>query len=182
MGKYLVLDIETRKLVQEVKGGWDNIKDFGLAIAITMKPDEEWNWWDEPIVDELIKELEQAPLVITFNGIRFDYEVLQPYGLKPEILYPKSFDILAQFERIKGHRVSLDSVAQATLGEGKSGDGTQAVKWFREGKIDKVIEYCKQDVDLTKQIYEFILDYGYVHYLSLSGEVRTCKMKAEPGL
>jgi len=203
MEKYTVLDIETQKWAEEVKGGWNNIAGFGLAIAVCWHQTEDGGYF-QPYQDnraslevtrknkykeyydlltsqQLIQDLYDVPKIITFNGIHFDYEVLRPYGLRPEKLYPKSFDILNKMQKVLGHRVSLESVAQATLGEGKGGSGTEAVKWFREGKIDKVIEYCKKDVELTKRIYDFIRERGYAHYLSLSGEVRTCHLKTETG-
>lgn len=178
MNDYLVLDIETQRLSDEVPGGWDNIGAFGLAIAVTMHNDGVWESWTEHDTHTLISELYDSPLVVTFNGINFDYEVLRPYGLHPELLYPKSYDILHKMQQVLGHRVSLASVALATLNEGKSGDGKDAVKWFREGKIDKIIEYCKQDVNITRRIYEFILLHGYCLYKDLRGSTRMCHLKA----
>jgi DEAD/DEAH box helicase domain-containing protein len=200
MNPYLVLDIETQRSADEVPGGWYSIQDFGLTIAVTMFASDYGTYpmyfKDETAIEQvyytdelndrypilttkvLIESLYQTPLIITFNGIRFDYEVLRPYGLKPEFLYHKSFDILVEMQKILGHRVSLESVAQATLGEGKSGSGIQAIKWYKEGKIDKIIEYCQKDVDITRRIYEFIQTHSYVQYMSLSGEVRTCKINS----
>jgi DEAD/DEAH box helicase domain-containing protein len=176
MNPYLVLDIETQRGAQEVPGGWNNIASFGLAIAVTIDQEGEWEAYDETLSNVLVKELHHTNHIITFNGIRFDYEVLRPYGLKPEFLYHKSYDILVEMQKVLGHRISLESVARATLGEGKNSSGLQAVQWYKEGKIDKVIEYCKKDVDITRRIYEFIKKHSYVQYMSLSGEVRTCSL------
>jgi len=55
--------------------------------------------------------------------------------------------------------VSLESLAQATLGRGKSGSGLDALRWFKEGKFDLIAKYCLDDVKLTKEIY----DYGKQH-------------------
>ena len=196
MDNYIVLDLETQKLSDEVEGGWNNIKDFGVAVAICWHEGHyklkegffsihaDWNdatqrpaidalsdkgiyVWD---IDLLISYLESAPLIVSFNGIKFDYEVLRPYGLKPELLYPKSFDILDRMKKVLGHRVSLESVAQATLGVGKTGSGTEAVRFWKEGKLDAVIDYCKMDVDITKRIYEFIQKHGFCYYLNLNRE------------
>ena len=194
MDEYIVLDLETQKLSDEVEGGWNNIKDFGVAVAVlwheghyqegffsvhadwnedSLKPaidalsDKGVYIWD---IDLLISYLESAPAIVSFNGINFDYEVLRPYGLQPELLYHKSFDILDQLKKKLGHRVSLESVAQATLGVGKTGSGVEAVRFWKEGKIDAVIDYCKQDVDITKRIYEFIQKHGFCYYLNLNRE------------
>jgi len=177
MEKYLVLDIETQRLSHEVSGGWNNIGAFGLAIAVTMHNDGMWEHWTEYDTHILIPELLDSPKVITFNGIHFDYEVLRPYGLDPEELYPKSYDILHEMRKVLGHRVSLDSVAQATLGTEKSGSGIDAVKWYKEGEIDKVINYCLDDVIITKQIYRFIKQHGFCYYTDLQGGKRACQLE-----
>jgi len=54
-----------------------------------------------------------------------------------------------------GFRPKLDSVASSTLGEGKSADGLQAIEWWRRGEIDKIIEYCRDDVRVTRDLYDF---------------------------
>ena len=177
MNEYLVLDIETKFLSTEVEGGWNNIPAFGLAVAVTMHHDGMWNVWLENDATALIETLEATPLIVTFNGIRFDYEVLRPYGLEPELFYPKSFDILAEMQKVLGHRVSLDSVARATLGRRKSGEGLKAVKWFRNGEIAKVIEYCKQDVELTKDLYEFAKKNGHLWFNSYKTAKTKCPLE-----
>jgi DEAD/DEAH box helicase domain-containing protein len=177
--KYLALDIETQRLSGEVEGGWDNIPAFGLAVAVVMNDSGRWRSYLEVQADELLTTLEIAPLIVTFNGIRFDYEVLRPYGLDPEALYPKSYDILAEMEKVLGHRVSLNNIARAmneavdefhTL---KSADGMLAVEWFRKGEVKKVIDYCLNDVRVTRAIFEFIQSAGYVYYTGRSG-VKKC--------
>ena len=77
--------------------------------------------------------------------------------------------MLQDIHRTLGFRLSLDSIAEASLGTKKSADGLRAVEWFRAGELDKVADYCKIDVDITRQVYEFGRDYGFVHYRSKLG-------------
>jgi DEAD/DEAH box helicase domain-containing protein len=65
--------------------------------------------------------------------------------------------------------LSLDTLARATLGTTKTAGGVQSVEWFRKGELEKVAEYCKADVDITRRIYEFGRDNGFVHYYSKLG-------------
>ena len=58
----------------------------------------------------------------------------------------------------------MDDVAAATLGESKSADGLQAVRWFRQGQLDKVTDYCRRDVEVTWKVYEFGRQNGYIRY------------------
>jgi DEAD/DEAH box helicase domain-containing protein len=55
------------------------------------------------------------------------------------------------------------------LGTGKTADGIQAVTWYRNGEFEKMIEYCKEDVDVTRRVYEFGRDNGFVYYKSKLG-------------
>ena len=54
--------------------------------------------------------------------------------------------------------------ANAALGANKSADGLLAIQWFREGKTDQLIAYCRDDVAITKQLFEFGRDNGYAVY------------------
>jgi len=89
---------------------------------------------------------------------RFDLPVLQPY-LPFSVSAIPVLDIMEEIVKNLGHRVSLDSLAKATLGRGKSGSGLDALRWFKEGKLDLITQYCLDDVKLTKDVY----DYGKAH-------------------
>jgi DEAD/DEAH box helicase domain-containing protein len=107
--------------------------------------------------------------VIGFNSIGFDYEVLRPYALHENFRTFRSTDMLQDIYRTLNFRLSLDSIARATLGTTKTADGIQSVEWFRNGELDKVAEYCKSDVDITRRVYEFGRDNGFVYYYSKLG-------------
>jgi DEAD/DEAH box helicase domain-containing protein len=62
------------------------------------------------------------------------------------------------------HRVRLESVATATLNVGKSADGLAALQWWKEGKVDQIIEYCRQDVQVLRDLVRFGQEKGYVQY------------------
>jgi DEAD/DEAH box helicase domain-containing protein len=57
-------------------------------------------------------------------------------------------------------------VAQATLQCSKSGSGWDAIKLFREGRMDELKKYCIDDVRLTKDIYEYGLKNGKILFTS----------------
>ena len=75
-------------------------------------------------------------------------------------------------EQRLGHRIRLDAVASATLKIGKSADGLQAVQWWREGRIEELFRYCEQDVEVTRQLYEFGKAYRYVEYYDRSRKLQ----------
>ena len=157
--------METLKLIQEVPGGRENIEALGLAIAVTWDQGKEFRVWNEQDAKALVKELRQWERVVGFNLIRFDYRVLQGYESGViNLLRPHTFDLLDDLTQKLGHRLSLESLAKATLGKSKTGNGEIAVQHFREGKITKVIEYCKGDVMLTRDIYLYGRQNGFVAY------------------
>ncbi|HTL39572.1 MAG TPA: ribonuclease H-like domain-containing protein, partial [Methylomirabilota bacterium] len=96
---------------------------------------------------------------IGFNIKNFDYPVLQPY-LNYKIAELPTLDILEEVEKMIGHRVKLDNLAQANLGAGKSGDGLQALKYYKLGQIEELKKYCLDDVRITKELYDYVGKYG----------------------
>ena len=117
----------------------------------------------EDNVDELIKELLSCDVMVGFNIKRFDWEVLKAYS-EADFSTVKTVDMLEEVTKVLGHRLSLDHLARVTLKEGKSADGLQAIRWFREGNFEKLTEYCKHDVDITRRLYLFGKEKGYLFY------------------
>ncbi len=157
----MYLDIETLRLSHEVEGGWNNIAGFGLAVAVTWDKDLGFRRWFEEDAPRLIAELEGFTRIVTFNGNRFDLEVLRKYA-PVDALRQRSFDVLEELHKQLGHRVKLDQLARETLGSAKSGDGLQAVGWWRAGQKDRVADYCEQDVAILRDLVAHGRANGYV--------------------
>ncbi|MGA7221225.1 MAG: ribonuclease H-like domain-containing protein [Candidatus Acidiferrales bacterium] len=153
--------METLRISSEVDGGWANIRAFGLAVAITWDKENSFRRWFEDDALALITELEQFTHVITYNGNRFDLEVLRAYA-PVESVRKLSLDIHEMLHKQLGHRVKLDQLAKETLGTAKSGDGLQAVEWWRAGQKDRVAEYCEQDVAILRDVVAHGRTKGYV--------------------
>jgi acyl carrier protein len=129
-----------------------------------------------PKVADLVKQLMRADLVVGFNIINFDYEVL--HGYTPLDLHATpTLDLMADLEQKLGHRLSLDALAKATLNAPKVADGMQALKWWKEGRIMDIAEYCCYDVKITKELHEHGKQFGEVSYLDRLGQKRTVKVK-----
>jgi len=163
-GGPLVLDVETQYLSDEVPGGWGAVDKFLIAVVVTWDQRNGLRVWYEEDAGRLLAEAEQFEPIVTFNGEGFDFKVLSAYG-SVAALYRKSADILAVLSRQLGFRVKLDSLAQATLGKRKTGTGTESVDWWRSGDVaqrQKVVDYCKMDVELTRDLYLFAKEHGYL--------------------
>ena len=156
-------DLETQRTFDEV-GGRQNIRQLGLSAAVTYSTAAgTFRHCTEEQVEDLIAELRAADLVVGFNVLSFDYEVLRAYtdDLLDDI---PTVDMLDHIHRQLGFRVSLDNLAGATLRVGKSADGLQAVRWYKEGRIQEILDYCQQDVEVTRQLYEHGCQFKHLKY------------------
>ena len=173
MAKNLVyFDLETQKSAEEV-GGWGNIAKMGMSVGVTYSTARgEYKIYGEPQVNDLINELQRADLIIGFNNLRFDYEVLHGYTSLDLAQLP-TLDMLVVLNEKLGHRLSLDSIATATFGVEKTAEGLQAIEWFRQGKLAEIAEYCCYDVKITKLVHEYGAHHRQLHYHNRFGKKLT---------
>ena len=161
-------DLETQKSADDV-GGWGNIHKMKLAVGVVWDSiDQDYFVYEEKDAKTLVEKLRTADLVIGFNVIGFDYTVLQPYS-DFDLQEINTFDMLVDVKKLLNFRLSLNHLAQHTLNAKKSADGLISLQWYKEGKIDKIIHYCKQDVEITRDLYLYGEEQGYVNYQSRSG-------------
>lgn len=163
----LVIDFETKKSFAEV-GGEKNIAQLGISVAgIYSYTDNSFLALEEHELARLEEMLQNTDHVIGFNINHFDLPVLSPYLSDKNVL--SRFHVTDMYQdavAFLGHRVGLDALAQATLGEGKSGHGLEALEWFRNGEVEKVKKYCLDDVRLTRDLYEYGKQHGHVLFQS----------------
>lgn len=152
--KYGVLDIETRRSAQEV-GGWNKAQRMGVSCAVLYdSSSDEFHTYLQEDIESLCQHLQRLDLIIGFNIVRFDYKVLS--GLSSFDFHGlPTLDLLMKVHEILGYRLSLDHLAQQTLGCKKSADGLMALEWWTQGEMEKIIEYCTQDVRVTRDLYRF---------------------------
>jgi DEAD/DEAH box helicase domain-containing protein len=169
-------DLETQKSAAEV-GGWNRKRDMLMSVGVTYATvDEQYRIYSEAQVDDLVKQLMRADLVVGFNIINFDYDVLTHYTPLDMHQVP-TLDLMKDLESKLGHRLSLESLAVPTLKAPKVADGMAALKWWKEGKLMEIAEYCCYDVKITKQLHEFGKANGEVLYLDRSGQKKSVKVK-----
>jgi DEAD/DEAH box helicase domain-containing protein len=165
----LFFDLETQKSAEEV-GGWDNVGAMKLALAVTYNDvSSEFRTYHEKDVDRLLLDLVMADRVIGYNIDRFDLQVLKPYT-PWDLTRIRTFDMLADIYRKLGFRLRLADLAEATLGIGKIADGLQALRWWKEGRLDLIEQYCRRDVEVTRDVHRFGRANGYVLYRDRDGK------------
>ena len=176
MKNIVYFDLETQKSAEEV-GGWGNIRAMRMSVGVTYSTAAGgYKIYGEKQVNDLITELQRADLVVGFNNLRFDYEVLHGYTAFDLTQVP-TLDMLVELQATLGHRLSLDSIATATFGVEKTAEGLQAIRWFKEGKLAEIAEYCCYDVKITKLVHEYGVAHRQLHYANKFGKTLTVPVK-----
>lgn len=174
MSDTLVIDLETKKSFFDV-GGRDRFDLLGISVAgVYSYNQDKFFAFEEHELNSLKDLMNGAETIVGFCINQFDYPVLKPYA--PEISFSKftTIDIFDDMVKILGHRVKLDSVAKATLHTSKSGNGLEALEWFKQGRIEDVKKYCLDDVRITRDIYEYGKKNGHVLFDSfIDGKIRS---------
>jgi len=170
MSKEVVLDIETDGLIGP-NGAMPKITLIGVYYYET----DEYASYLEHELPGLWPRLERAERIIGYNTKGFDYPVMNSYYPGDFLTFP-SLDLLEVIYASLGFRLKLDSVAQATIGAGKTGHGLQALEYFRKGEFDKLRAYCLQDVKVTKEVYDYGLAHGEIFYEDRGGIKKPVKV------
>ncbi len=161
--KKVVLDIETQNTFAEV--GKNDPTALDLSVMCIYESDtKKYSSFTIETLPSLWPILEAADLIVTYNGDHFDLPVLNKY-YNGDLTKLRHVDLLKEIQKVIGRRVGLDSVAQATLDKGKSGNGLEAITWWKKGEIQKIIDYCMKDVEVTKDVYEYAMREQKLFYM-----------------
>ncbi len=151
----IVFDIETKNFFSDVGKNDPALLDISI-VAIHDSETDKYSSFLENELHLLWPILEHADMLIGFNSDHFDIPLLNKY-YPGDLTKFKSLDILKEIHNSFGRRMKLDQIAEGTLGKNKIGHGVEAVDWWKKGDIDKIREYCIDDVRLTKEIYDYAM-------------------------
>ena len=170
-------DLETQRTANDV-GGWDKKHEMGMSLGVTYSTaDEEYEIFPENRAGDLVARLRRADLVVGYNVISFDYAVLMAYTVLDLPHHLNTLDLLLDIEKVAGHRLKLEDIAQGTLGVGKVAEGLDAIRWWREGKVMEIAEYCCFDVKVTKMVHEHAVQHGELFYSDRFGRKQRLEIK-----
>ena len=170
----IVFDIETKNIFQDVGSNDPAALDISVVCVYDSLTDSYSSFLQEDFKN-LWPIIEQADMLIGFNSDHFDIPLLSKY-YHGDLSKIKSIDILKEIHKSLGRRVKLDNVAEATLGKNKSGHGLEAITWWKQGEIQKIINYCIDDVKITKEIYEYALKNNSLKYKDFGGKIMEIKI------
>ncbi len=169
----ITFDIETSNILPSLAR--QDVTRLDLAVvAIHDSATGEFSSYDQSELPQLWPIIEQADTLIGFNSDSFDIPLLNKY-YPGDLTKIRSIDLMVEVQKVLGRRIRLQSLAEATLKVGKSGNGLDSVRWWQEGLYAKVREYCIQDVKITRDIFDYALQNGILKYKDLK-DIRDVKV------
>ena len=168
----IVFDIETDGIITTV--GNKQVFPNMYVVCIYDSQTDKFSSYTQEQLQDLLPILEKADLLIGYNSDSFDIPILNKY-YSGDLTKIASLDLLTEIKNSLGRRIKLDNVAGATLGRNKTGHGLEAMEWWKQGKYQDVIDYCTEDVRITKDIYEFALINGFLKYKDIK-DIREIKL------
>jgi DEAD/DEAH box helicase domain-containing protein len=175
----LFLDIETQN--DWTSGDAFKIDEMKISYVgvIDSENGKEMDFWEDDI-EELGELLKKADLIVHYNGFTFDMPVIANY-IGREVMDLPQLDLMVAAHRKIGFRPKLDDLTNATLGYGKIGKGSDAVKYWVSGDLVSLKKYCLQDVKVTMDLYYYGLEYGSIKYFDRSGFIRETEIDWKDG-
>lgn len=174
----VILDVETKKIFDEVGGYFPDrlgVSFVGACIREGSSGTGEMQGFFEKDLPQLFPILEKADVLIGFNIDEFDMQTLVPYYTGDVTTFP-TLDLLTRIKKSAGHRIGLDAVAKDTLGIGKTGNGLDAVRYYRDGDLEALKKYCLQDVAVTRDVYDYGMSKGLVKFRNKWNRLIDCQV------
>jgi len=169
---YIVFDIETSNIFQDVGKNDPTLLDLSVVCIYNSHTDSYESFFEENL-ETLWPLLEETDALVGYNSNHFDIPLLNKY-YEGSLFSFKSIDLMKTIQESLGRRIGLDAVASATLGTAKSANGLQAVEWWRQGEKQKVVDYCIQDVKVTKDLFDHMKEHQNIKYKDkVTGEILT---------
>lgn len=176
--KHIFLDVETKRTFDEIGGYFPEklgVSFVGVIERDGLSGQGQTHSFFEPDLADLFSLLETADVAIGFNIDGFDMLTLIDY-YPGDLTQIPTLDLMGRIKNSTGHRISLDAVAQETLGVGKTGDGLDAIQYYQNGQLDKLAKYCLQDVAITRNLYDYGLQKGHVKFRNKWNRLITCEV------
>ena len=190
----LIYDIEIKKCIQgrhepkrhegmEYCDGWHDHANMGISVigAYDYVEDRTRVFCDDNMGD-FLDLCDDRDVLVGFNSIAFDNAVIAATIGIPAFPEAKCYDLLRElwaaaglppeFEGKTHGGFGLDATCEKNFGTRKSGNGELAPVLWQQGKIGKVVDYCLNDIRLTKQVFDRVLGLGSLRHPKTGEELK----------
>ena len=176
-------DTETQRLAEETELGFEDPPAMGLSLMCSWdSASRQYRTFMEHNIIDFGRIIEKADLVIGHNIKRFDLLHIQPFfeeheddidseKLEINLLELPAFDMMERVIETYGKgdpekRLSLDNLAKNTLGIRKLASGEAAVGFWKRAEMMRLEMYCRQDVKITKEVFEFACKEKFLRFFN----------------
>ncbi|MBA3789307.1 ribonuclease H-like domain-containing protein [Patescibacteria group bacterium] len=170
--KAITFDIETSSSVPLSR---NDLSSMELTIVgVHDSESGEYTSYTKEELPKLWPLIENTDMLIGYNSDFFDIPILNRY-YSGDLSKIRSLDLMVEVQKVLGRRLRLQTLAEATLGRGKSGDGLKAIEWWAQGLVEKVRAYCIEDVRITRELFDYAMHNGVLKYKDLR-DIRDIKL------
>lgn len=142
--------------------GWHDHAGMGIAVVCLYDyARDSYGVFGANELPDLQRIVDRTDVVVGFNSHSFDNRVLA--ANKVVVPANRSYDLLAEIYAATGTRYSLDALARVNGSTGKNGSGARAPILWQEGRVTEVVNYCLQDVRLTKHLLDKVIRCGAIY-------------------
>lgn len=178
--KCVIYDIEIVKAIPDRKqipdphvlycDGWHDHENMGISVVGAYDYNEDrYRVFFEDNKEEFNSLIKNSDLLITFNGLSFDNKVIESNWF-PVPDDTDHYDILVETWAAHGLSstfnykthggFSLDTLSEVNFGQKKTGNGALAPVHWQKNRRGTVVDYCLQDIRLTKLLFDRIVKFG----------------------
>jgi DEAD/DEAH box helicase domain-containing protein len=164
--RVVTFDIETANILPPTSR--NDLSQLELSIVgIHDSETNQFSSYTKKELPQLWPIIEKTDMLVGYNSDAFDIPILNKY-YAGDLSKIRSLDLMVEVQKVLGRRLRLQSLAEATLGAGKSGDGLKAIEWWAKGEVQKVRDYCIEDVRITRKLFDYALAKGLLKYKDLN--------------
>lgn len=157
---------ETRIEGIEYCEGWKDHSNMGISIIGAYDYETfRYRVFAADNFKEFQELVDSTDLVIGFNSLAFDNRLCAAHGIT--VRDDKSYDLLVEIWKGAGLSgefkypshvgFGLDACVRTNFNLSKTGDGALAPVDWQRGKFGKVVDYCLNDVHLTKALIDLVV-------------------------
>lgn len=153
--------------------GWADFEGMGISVICVYDfVEDRYRVFMKDNLDEFQKLINERKTLVGFNSKGFDNKLCAAHGLDLSKIY--HYDLMLEIakeanptgdpEKINFRGCGLEACCKANFEDiSKNGDGALAPLLWQKGEVGKVVDYCLNDVKMTKELLAKMLNCGFIN-------------------